>query len=121
VVHHAARAAVAAALSALALSACGGGDSAAGQADLGGGPRIGAPTQLVKCAHWQKADVRERYGTIELLRDFAGGPTGSPGGHGATIEDDEAYDLFERWCGRSYAAGFKLYKLYTRAAAFGGG
>jgi hypothetical protein len=120
VVHHSARAALAAALAALALSACGGGDAATGQPDLAGGPRIGAPTQLVKCADWKEADVRERYGTIEALRDFAGGRTGSPGGHGATIEDDDAYDLFERWCGESYAAGFKLYKLYTRAAAFGG-
>jgi hypothetical protein len=120
VVHHAPRAAVAAALAALALSACGGGDTAAGTPDLAG-PRIGQPTQLVKCADWNDADVRERYGTIEALRRFAGGPTGSPAGHGATIEDDEAYDLFERWCGESYASGFKLYKLYTRAAAFSGG
>jgi hypothetical protein len=121
VVRHAARAAVAAGLAALALSACGGGDSPGGQPDLGGGPRIGAPTQLVKCADWKEADIRERYGTIEALRDFAGGPTGSPGGHGATIEDDAAYDLFERWCARPYASAFKLYKLYTRAAAFSGG
>jgi hypothetical protein len=114
VVHYAARAAVAAAL---ALSACGGGD----EPNIAAGSRIGVPTQLVKCADWKEASLRERYGTIEALRDFAGGPTGSPGGHGATIEDDEAYDLFERWCGESYAAGFKLYKLYTRAAAFSGG
>ena len=116
-VHHAARAAVAAGLAVLALSACGGG----GQPSVAGGPRIGQPTQLVACADWNDADIRERYGTIEALRQFAGGPTGSPAGHGATIEDDEAYDLFERWCGESYASGFKLYKLYTRAAAFSGG
>jgi hypothetical protein len=118
-VHHAARAALALALAGIALSGCGGGNAAVGQPDLGG-PRIGAPTQLVKCADWADADVRERYGTIEALRSFAGGRTGSPAGHGATMEDDEAYDLFERWCAESYAQGFKLYKLYTRAAAFGG-
>jgi hypothetical protein len=116
VVHHAARAALA--LAALAFAGCGGGDA---PADLAGGARIGAPTQLVKCADWTEADIRERYGTIEALRSFAGGRTGSPGGHGATIEDDEAYELFERWCAEPYASGFRLYKLYTRAAAFSGG
>jgi hypothetical protein len=108
------------ALAALAVSGCGGGDAADGQPALDGGARIGEPTQLVRCADWNEADVRERYGTVEALRGFAGGRTGSPGGHGATLEDDEAYELFERWCGESYASGFRLYKLYTRAAAFGG-
>jgi hypothetical protein len=108
------------ALAALAVSGCSGGDAADGQPALDGGARIGEPTQLVRCADWNEADVRERYGTVEALRAFAGGPTGSPGGQGATLEDDEAYELFERWCGESYASGFRLYKLYTRAAAFGG-
>jgi hypothetical protein len=119
VVHDAARAALA--LAALGLAGCmGGGSAAENQAALDGGPRIGAPTQLVQCADWKEADVRERYGTIELIRGFAGGRTGSPGGTGATIEDDEAYELFERWCAEPYASAFRLYKLYTRAAAFSG-
>jgi hypothetical protein len=117
-VHDSVRAAVA--LAALALSGCMGGSAMEGQAALDAGPRIGAPTQLVKCADWNEADVRERYGTIAAIRDFAGGPTGSPSGRGATLEDDRAYELFEGWCARSYARGFKLYKLYTRAAAFSG-
>jgi hypothetical protein len=118
VVHHAARAALA--LAALGLAGCMGGAQADSQSALDAGPRIGEPTQLVQCADWKEADVRERYGTIELLRGFAGGRTGSPAGVGATLEDDEAYDLFERWCAEPYAQGFRLYKLYTRAAAFGG-
>ena len=80
--------------------------------------RIGQPTQLVQCRDWTTADVRERYGTIEALRKFAGGPTGSPGGHGRTLDDDDAFELFDRWCEKPYARGFRLYKLYTRAAAF---
>jgi hypothetical protein len=119
VVHNAARAAVALA-AALALPGCMGGSAEEGQAALDAGPRIGAPTQLVQCDDWKAADVRERYGTIELIRGFAGGRTGSPAGTGATIEDDEAYELFERWCAESYAGGFRLYKLYPRAAAFSG-
>jgi hypothetical protein len=66
--------------------------------------------------------VRERYGTIRDLRDFAGGPAGSGSeggsGHGATLDDDKAYKLFENYCAEDFARGFKLYKLYTRAAAF---
>ncbi|MGH2980557.1 MAG: hypothetical protein ACRDKV_00750 [Solirubrobacterales bacterium] len=55
---------------------------------------------------------------MEQLRDFAGGPTGSPAGHGAVLEDERAYDVLENWCENDFARGFKLYKLYTRAAAF---
>jgi hypothetical protein len=80
--------------------------------------RIGQPTQLVQCRDWNEADPRERQGTIEALRKFAGGPTGSPGGHGRTLDDDVAFELFDRWCSKPYARAFRLYKLYTRAASF---
>jgi hypothetical protein len=56
---------------------------------------------------------------VRQLRAFAGGPTGeSPGQRGATLDDDLAYRLLENNCSKDYARGFKLYKLYTRAAAF---
>jgi hypothetical protein len=76
--------------------------------------------RLANCSDWRRATVRERYGTIEDLRDFAGQPSGSsqPSGHGATLKDDQAYKLFEGYCSKDFARGFKLYKLYTRAAAF---
>jgi hypothetical protein len=120
VVHDPARAAVAAALcaAALGLPACAGGDAAGGPSQVNAGARIGAPTQLVACGDWNEASVRERYGTLEALSAFAGGPTGSPAGRGATLDHDEAYDLFERHCASDFARGFRLYKLYTRAAAF---
>jgi hypothetical protein len=91
----------------------GGGDGQAVQES-----RIGQPTQLVQCRDWNEADVRERYGTLEALRRFAGGPTGSPAGRGRTLDDDAAFELFDRWCEKPFARGFRLYKLYTRAAAF---
>jgi hypothetical protein len=122
VVHHAARASVAAALcaAALAASGCMGGDAAEGTPALNAGARIGQPTQLVACRDWNEAGVRERYGTLDALRAFAGDRTGSPGGRGATLEQEEAYELFERYCANEFARGFRLYKLYTRAAAFSG-
>jgi hypothetical protein len=77
----------------------------------------------VDCADWKRSDVRERYGTIEDLRLFAGGPAGAGTrggleGHGATLPDDKAYKLFQNWCSQDFARAFKLYKLYTHAAAF---
>jgi hypothetical protein len=93
----------------------GGGDG--GQAQVQGS-RIARPTQLVQCRDWVKANPRERDGTIDVLREFAGGPTGSPSGQGQTLEDDEAFTLFDNWCSKEYAQGFRLYKLYTRASAF---
>jgi hypothetical protein len=101
---------------ALAVGGCGEGDGPAAQA---GGAGLGPQVRLADCEGWRDADVRERYDTIEALRQFAGDRTGSPGGHGATLDDEVAYDLLERSCKPPYARKFKLYKLYTRAAAFG--
>ena len=99
---------------ALPLSGCMGG----GDGQVSAESRIARPTQLVQCRDWNEASPRERSGTIDVLREFAGGPTGSPAGTGRTLEDDQAYEVFDSWCSRPYARGFRLYKLYTRASAF---
>ena len=122
-VHHAQGASVArllclAATAALALplGGCLGGDENTRPA---GEARLGAPVRLANCRDWRAGTIRERQGTIEAIKDFAGGPAGGAGGgHGNTLADDKAYDLFENYCRHDYARGFKLYKLYTRAAAF---
>jgi hypothetical protein len=95
---------------------CGGSDG--GSAASGAGAQIDVELRLADCTDWKRADVSERLGTVRRLRDFAGGPTGSPSEHGNVLADKQAYQLFENWCGNYYARGFKLYKLYTRAAAF---
>jgi len=96
---------------------CGGSD-AAGTAS-GSGPRIGVALRLADCDDWNQADVSERLGTVEQLADFAGGPTGSPGGRGTTLSDERGYEVMQNWCrDNDFARGFKLYKLYIRAAAF---
>jgi hypothetical protein len=76
------------------------------------------PIRLADCTDWRRADVGQRLGTVHELRDFAGGPVGSPAGHGNVLDDKRAYELFQSYCARYFARGFKLYKLYTRAAAF---
>ena len=37
------------------------------------------------------------------------------------LSEERAFDLFEATCANEYARGFKLYKVYGRGAAFGGG
>lgn len=107
-----------AALAAAAALGVGCGETGNPAAQAGGG--LSQPVRLADCETWRAADARERFDTIGALRAFAGDRTGSPGGRGATLDDDAAYDLIERSCEPSYARGFKLYKLYTRAAAFSG-
>lgn len=70
------------------------------------------------CAGWRAAGPSERKNTVSDISAFAGGPPGERIGNGATLPDDKAYELFEAACRADYARGFKLYKLYTRAAAF---
>jgi len=108
------------AAAAAALIGCGDGDSSAEEAQEQPGVNLGVPIELADCTDWKQGSVDERLGTIRRLREFAGGPVGSPAGTGATLEDSEAYELFENYCDEEFARGFKLYKLYARAAAFGG-
>ena len=104
----------------MALSGCfGSGDS--GTPAQSAGPTIGTPIRLADCSDWRKASPSQRSAVIRGVREFAGGPTGSPAGHGAVLDDDKAYDLFDRYCRLPFAKRFKLYKLYTRAAGFEGG
>ena len=85
----------------------------------------GAPINLADCNDWNQADTSQRLGTIQQLKNFAGGPVvgssaSQPSGTGAVLDDKQAYNLFENYCKNEFARGFKLYKLYERAAAFAG-
>lgn len=108
---------VLAGVAAAALAGCGGSGSAAHEPRVGGAAGL-APVKLVDCTDWQRATATERTETVLAIRRFAGGPIGSPAGQGAVLPDEKAYDLFANTCKLRYARSFKLYKLYTRAAAF---
>jgi hypothetical protein len=102
---------------------CGGSSGNEPQVDVG--PNVGQPISLADCNDWNQANTEQRLGTIHELKGFAGGPVvgnnaTSPSGTGSVLDDKQAYDLFNRWCGQSFARGFKLYKLYQRAASFTG-
>jgi hypothetical protein len=105
------------------IGGCGGGSGTQHQVDVG--PNVGQPINLADCNDWKQANTEQRLGTIKQLKDFAGGPivgnnASSPSGTGAVLDDKDAYNLFNGWCDQSFARGFKLYKLYERAAAFTG-
>jgi hypothetical protein len=104
-------------LLAAGLSGCLGGGPG-DQPRASGGAGIGAPIRTADCRDWRRASLRERYRTIDQIRRFSGGPSGSPGGHGPTLPDDTAYRIFENYCKKSFSDHLILYKLYTRAAAF---
>jgi hypothetical protein len=99
-----------------ALSGCLGGGGTPGTA----GPTLGTPIRLPDCSAWTRSSPSERSGIIAGVRAVAGGPTGSPTGRGAVLDDDKAYALFDGYCKADFAKAFKLYKLYTRAAGFEG-
>lgn len=112
--------ALGAAVAASFLAGCGtagGGDEAEGAPPLAlGESRAGSVAPFVQCRDWNAGTVEQRLATIEDIREQVsaeGATADSP-----PMPDDEAYDLFERACAKEFAAGFRLYKLYTRAVAF---
>jgi hypothetical protein len=74
------------------------------------------------CADWKKGSVDERVNMVVALRTFAGSQVGSSAGiqNGPVLDDGRAYRIFESYCRKFFARGFKLYKLYERAAAYVG-
>jgi hypothetical protein len=83
---------------------------------------VGESIRLDNCTNWRWATPAQRRETVAQLRKFAGGPVGSSAGiqHGPVLSDGRAYKLFQSYCSKPFARGFKLYKLYTHAAAFVG-
>lgn len=110
---------------AVGVGACGGDDETAGAgrpASAGGVAgvgqvRAGSVASLAQCSDWNQGSKDERLATIADIR----GQVNQAGADGPTpdLSDDAAYALFERACSNDYALGFRLYKLYLRAASFG--
>ncbi|MDQ6810658.1 MAG: hypothetical protein M3Z95_02005 [Actinomycetota bacterium] len=103
------------------LSGCGGsGHARAGGLANTSASGVGESLRLDNCTDWNRATISQRRATVLALRKFAGGPVGSSAGmaNGPVLSDDRAYKLFQGYCANFFARGFKLYKLYTHAAAF---
>jgi hypothetical protein len=84
-------------------------------------PAVGS-VRSADCSDWKKGKVDERRATVVRLRKFAAGPVGSSAGikRGPVLDDRRAYKVLDSYCKHYFARGFKLYKLYERAAAFVG-
>jgi hypothetical protein len=103
------------------LGGCGGsGEKGWARYDMA--PGVGASIRSANCADWEKGTIDERQGTVVRLRKFASGPVGSSATiqRGPVLSDQRAYELLQSYCANRFARGFKLYKLYERAAAFVG-
>jgi hypothetical protein len=104
------------------LAGCGGSNHSNARASGGAHLGAGESLRLDNCTNWNEATIAQRRETLAQLRKFSGGPVGSSSGiqHGPVLSDDRAYKLFQNYCAKTFARGFKLYKLYTHAAAFVG-
>jgi hypothetical protein len=105
---------------AVLLAGCGGGGDSKQRAGDRPLPTLPTPLRLAECSDWRKGSIDERRGTVIQIREFAGGPVGSSRGiqRGRVLDDAQAYQILDRYCSRQFARGFRLYALYTRAAAF---
>ena len=112
------RRAAAIAAGAALLGGCGGGgDRAAPQA-----PSI--PLATFNCGQWTVARADIRQTVIDELHHFYGGPVSGhrrTQSYGTVLSDEQARRLFDSYCAQPFAGNFTIYKLYARAAAFGGG
>src|SRR4051812_35630082 len=92
--------AIAAGALAIALgSGCGGGDSSVNEPPVHlGGVSLGVELRLADCSDWESGTAAERLGTIAEIANFVGGPVGTAGGHGATLDTQQAYDVMEEYC-----------------------
>ena len=71
---------------------------------------------LAMCSDWNGGSEPERLATIEDIRiQLAAQDSGITA---PELTDEEARELFDNACEPSWAAGFRLYKLYARGVGF---
>ena len=78
--------------------------------------RVGSVAPLAQCRDWKRGAEDERLATIADIREqinLEDGPVRTP-----ALDDEEAYDLFERACAQPAADTNRLYVIYARAAGF---
>jgi len=103
------------------VGGCGGSSSSKKLPEYLTAPPVGS-VRSANCSDWKKGSIDQRRSTVYHLRKFAGGPVGSSAGiqKGPVLDDGRAYRILDSYCAKYFARGFKLYKLYERAAAFVG-
>jgi len=76
----------------------------------------GSVASLVECRDWNGASPEEQLATIADVRSQIN--LEDSGIDAPALTDGEALEFFDGACEPAYAQGFRLYKLYARAAAF---
>lgn len=76
----------------------------------------GSVAPLAMCSDWNGGNEAERLATIEDIRTQLAAQ--DAGLRAPELTDDEAVEAFDNACEPSWAAGFRLYKLYSRAVGF---
>jgi hypothetical protein len=76
----------------------------------------GSVAALAQCRDWNAGTEAEKQATIADIRSSL--TPQSEEESGTSLSDERAYQAFEDWCAQDFAQGFKLYKVYARAAAF---
>jgi hypothetical protein len=76
----------------------------------------GSVAPLAMCSDWNGGSEPERLATIEDIRTQLGAQ--DSGITAPELTDEEAEELFDNSCEPSWAAGFRLYKLYARGVGF---
>lgn len=102
---------------ALAFAACGD-DSEPAEPDAQpvGEEVGGSVAPLAQCRDWNRGTEAEKLATIEEIRSQIN--LEDSGVEAPSLSDDEAMSVFDNACAERFAAGFRLYVLYARAAAF---
>ena len=129
------RAAVAAVAGALVLALAGAGcgseeprataeaspDLPGGVVDISGTEAVGEMTAgsvapLVECRDWTEATPEQQLATIADVRSQIN--LEDSGIDAPSLTDEEAQEMFDSSCEPTWAQGFRLYKLYARAAGW---
>ena len=109
-------AAAAAAVAALALGACGGDSDGEQEALPLGKVRVGSVAQLAECRDWNRGSRDQQLATIAQIKEqinLQDSNVETP-----ELSDEDAYAVLDNTCANGFADGFRLYKLYARAASF---
>lgn len=99
---------------ALALGACGGDEQE--ETEALGEVRVGSAAQLAQCRDWNAGTSEQQLETLEEIKaaiNLKDGPVETP-----ELSDEAALDVIDSTCSNDFADGFRLYKVYARAAGF---
>jgi hypothetical protein len=101
---------------AVAATGCGDDDSTDEPVKPVGKEVAGSVVQYADCTDWRKGTVEERHATITALKGQLTPQTAET--PQSALEDDEAYEILENFCGAKFSDKLRLYKIYARAQGF---